>query len=216
MRKLWLLGLIVPMLISCKENETITPVDNLGIVTDYLPMKVGNYWVYRHYVIDTSGIATEQVRTDSVVITSDTMINGKQYFVFQGTNYPYNEHWGIIEMLKDSGDYIVNTQGAIKFSKTNFMDVLASKTEVINGDTVYSLKYRMERIDEAIRVPAGLFSVLNYKGTIETPMDLPGIPNPRYLNTYYSNEVGKVTETYLFLNHPNTFEKRLIRYKAER
>lgn len=214
MRKLWLFGLMMSLLFSCKENETITPIDNLGIVTDYLPMKVGNYWVYRHYIIDTLGIATEQTRTDSVVITGDTMINGKQYFVFQGTNYPYNANWGIIEMLRDSGDYIVNSQGIIKFSKTNFTDVLASKTEVFNGDTLYSLNYRMEMPDTAIRVPAGLFGVLNYKGTIETPQNRPGIPNPRYMNTYYSNEVGKVAETYLFLNHPNTFEKRLIRYNV--
>jgi hypothetical protein len=215
MRKLWLLGLLPALLVSCRENETPTP-DDPGIVYDYMPMKAGNYWVYNHYRIDTSGNATDEGITDSIVITDDTLINGKRYFVFEGTNNYNGMGWGLIDCLRDSSGYIVNAQGIIKFSATNFTDTLYTRTMVYQGDTLYTLSFRMEKPDTTITVPAGVFGVLNYRGTLKTPWSKPLIPNPRFVNHYYADNVGKVLETYFFLNSPNYYEMRLIRYKADK
>ncbi|MCX6268847.1 MAG: hypothetical protein NTW16_16095 [Bacteroidetes bacterium] len=214
MRNLFLLGLILALAISCKKKEETTPPDDPGVTFNYFPMKTGNYWVYRHYDIDTLGHVTEIPLTDSVVITGDSMINGKRYFVFEGTNFPYNHNWGIVDMLRDSGDYVVSANGIIRFSQKNFTDILASKTEIISGDTLYTLNYRMEKTDSTVTVPAGVFGALNYRGTVKTWMKLPGIQNPRYLNTYYADNAGCILQTYFFLNNPNFSEKRLVRYRA--
>jgi hypothetical protein len=85
---------------------------------------------------------------------------------------------------------------------------------VIGGDTLYTLNYKMERPSGTITVPAGVFSALNCKGTVITTQNIPGIPNPRYLNTCYTDKVGKIVETYFFLFHPMISEKRLVRYQA--
>lgn len=212
---MFLAGLMMAALISCNENDE-NPIDDLPVIVDYLPMQTGNYWIYGHYEIDTLGKVTDEARTDSVVITGDTLINNKQYFIFEGTNYPYNAAWGIIDLLRDSSGYIVNAQGVIKFTYRNFDDILVSKTEIIAGDTIYSLEYRMVNPDSIITVPAGSFSVLDYQGTVKTAEDLPGIDNPRFLNNFYADEVGRVVETYFYLNHPSIHEKRLVRYKAEK
>ena len=208
-------SLMLAALISCKENDD-NPNDDLQVVYDFLPMQTGNYWVYGHYKIDTLGNVFDEERADSVVITGDTLVNGKQYYVFEGTNYPYLAVWGIIDLLRDSSGYIVNDRGIIRFTDGNFDDILASKTEVISGDTIYTVEYRMKNPDSVITVPAGSFGVLNYCGTVETPQDIPGIANPRYMNNYYADEVGRVVETYFYLNNPNIYEKRLLRYKAEK
>jgi len=123
--------------------------------------------------------------------------------------------WGIVDLLRDSSGYIVNAQGIIKFSKDNFSSILASKTEVIEGDTLYTLSYRMEDPDSVLTVPAGSFGVLKYKGTLKTAMNLPGIPNPRYLNTFYADNVGRIIDTYFYLNTSTVSERRLIRYKVD-
>jgi hypothetical protein len=89
-----------------------------------------------------------------------------------GTNYPFNSgRAGILDILRDSAGYIVNS--------------------------------------------TGVFNVLNYKGTVVTTRDLPGISNPRYINNLYASEVGKVLETYFFLNSPRVSEKRLVRYHIQ-
>jgi hypothetical protein len=218
MRNLTLLGLILVLFVSCKKEETTTPIENPQVLFSYLPMKVGNYWVYRHYNIDTIGNIIETAETpitDSVVITGTTIINGNRYFVFEGTNYPITPGWGVIDLLRDSSGYIVNAQGIIKFSKDNFTDTLAFNTTIINNDTIYRLSYKMEDPDTIVTVPAGNFSVLNYRGTVQTKMNIPGIPNPRYINTFYADNVGCILDTYFFLSNATISEKRLIRFKAD-
>ena len=152
-------------------------------------------------------------RIDSIVVERDTLINGHQYFVLEGINYPFNAgNWGTIDMLRDSAGYIVTPEGNIRFAINNFTDILAEKTEVIQEDTLYSLTYKMETVDYSLTVPAGSFEVLNFKGTVFSYKDLSGIDNPRYLNNFYAKGVGKVLQTYFYLSSPKISEKRLIRY----
>ena len=219
MRNLTVLGMILIVLASCNKEKTNPPIDNPKVQFSYLPMKVGNYWVYRHYNIDTIGHIIQTAETpitDSVVITGDTIINGNRYFVFEGTNYPVALGWGVIDLLRDSSGYIVNAQGIIKFSKDNFTDTLAFTTAIFNNDTVYRLSYKMEETDTIVTVPAGSYGVLNYRGTVQTKMKIPGIPNPRYINTFYAGNVGCIVETYFFLSSATISEKRLIRFRADK
>jgi hypothetical protein len=208
MRKLFVLGLAMALLSACQK----IPDPELTPESSYTPMEIGKYWVYGHYQIDPNGQAVAYSMTDSVIITSDTLISGSRYYVFEGTNYPWNGgQWQVIAMLRDSSGYLVDVHGIIVFAQDNFTEVLASKTEIHNGDTLYTLTYKMETVHDEVTVPAGNFTVLNYKGTVTMPKELPGIQNPRFINTYYAKGVGKILQTYFFLNDPRINEKRLLR-----
>lgn len=214
MRNLFLLGLAIGLFVSCetKEDPELQPTEN----TIYFPLLIGNYWVYQHYDIDPQGFESTRGVTDSVVIARDTLIGGHQYFILEGSNYPYHGgSWVTLDVVRDSSGYIVNKEGVIRFSQSNFTDILASKTEVIGGDTLYTLNYQMDLVEMPYTVPAGDFDVLNYKGTVITYAPVQGVENPRYMNTLFSKGVGKVLETYFFLNSPRVSEKRLIRYHIE-
>jgi hypothetical protein len=213
MRKLFALIMAVGFLLSCKKEEDTIAKGS------YLPLKVGNYWIYQEFMIDTSGIETANSILDSVVINRDTIINHKKYYVLEG-NYPYPHRYqpGIIEYLRDSSSYIVNQNGIVRFAENDFTDTLAYRAEINiydNSDTLFVLSYQMERINIPITVPAGTFEVLNCKGTVVTSMNTPGIKWPRYTNNYYAKGVGKIMETYFYIASPVIYEKRLLRYFIE-
>lgn len=215
MRKLFYLGFVVALFTSCDKevsNPIIDPVDK----PNYFPLDVGNYWVYEHYDIDLLGNETKSGKTDSVIVSGVKVVNGNQYYVLEGTSYPFNGgSWGIVDVLRDSSGYVVNVNGQIKFSADNFTDTLISKIEVINKDTLYILTYRMEKLNNQVVVPAGKFEALNFKGTLITSNPEQGVKNPRYLNNYFAVNVGKVLETYSYLSSPIISEKRLVRYKIK-
>ena len=98
---------------SCKKE------DNDAIKTSYLPLRIGNYWIYQDLRIDTSGNETADSKLDSVIIKRDTIINKKKYYVLEGIFYPATSRgrWGIIDILRDSSGYIVNENGDVQFGK---------------------------------------------------------------------------------------------------
>ncbi len=215
MRNLFLLTLTLSLLVSCEKETDPVLIDKDSPISSngYLPLEIGNYWIYQHVHIDSLNNEILSDRIDSIVVERDTLINGHHYFVLEGINYPFNAgNWGIIDMLRDSAGYIVTHEGNIRFSVNNFTDILAEKTEVIQEDTLYSLTYKMETVDYSLTVPAGSFEVLNFKGTAISYRDLSGIENPRYLNNLYALGVGKVLQTYFYFHSPVISEKRLIRY----
>jgi hypothetical protein len=136
------------------------------------------------------------------------------YFVLEGTQYPYlNGSWGIVDILRDSSGYLVNAKGQVKFAVDNFTDILSSREEIFEGDTLYSVFYIMEKIPGPVTVAAGTFDVLNFKGTVDTPFKYTNVEYPRYLNNYYANEVGKILSTTFFLSSAAKTEKRLLRFR---
>ena len=215
MRNLFLLSLILGLLVSCEKEAEPALIDDESLIsrTGYLPLEIGNYWIYQHVNIDASNNESPGNYIDSMVVERDTFINGNQYFVIEGSNYPFNGgQWAIIDILRDSLGYIVSHEGDIRFAVDNFSDTLARKTEVIDGGTLYILSYQMDQLGHSFSAPAGTFEVLNFKGTVFSYKDLSGIDNPRYLNNLYAKGVGKVLQTYFFFNSPVISEKRLIRY----
>jgi hypothetical protein len=210
MKHLFYLSFLAFALLSCEKqsDSSLTEPSN-----SYLPLQIGNYWVYQHVRIDSLNQETLLPQTDSVIVDRDTLINDHSYFILEGTNYPFNsDRWGIVDILRDSMGYLVDQTGRIKFSDSNFSDILDSKIEVIEMDTLYSLSYKMETEDNPYTVPAGVFEVLNYKGTVVSHQELPGRENPRYLHTRYSPGVGKVMQSYFYFYSPYVIEKQLIRY----
>ena len=215
MRKLFLLGMITLLIASCENSPSNPGIDDPVLPPDagYFPLTIGSSWVYQHLTIDPDGIEKLREETDSIVISKDTLIHDRLYYVFEGTNYPFNGgDWGIVDILRDSMGYIVNQHGDIKLAFENFTDTLHVKKEIHQDQLLYTLSFKMELEDFQIGVPAGSFQVINYKGTLISALENEAVPNPRYLNNYYASGVGNVLKTYYYLSSPNAIEKRLVRY----
>lgn len=208
MRKYFVLVIVIAFITSCQKDDY---QEELRI--NYTPLEIGNYWIYENYIVDSIGNETETSTIDSVVITRDTIINNMKYFVLEGTNYPFIRERQIINILKDSLGYLVNSKGRILFAENNFIDTLYKRVELSDvNDTIFTCTYKMEKPIYSVTVPAGTFEVLNFKGTLFTYINLQEIQNPKYMNTYYADNVGKISETYLYLNSPMTIERRLLKY----
>jgi hypothetical protein len=81
-------------------------------------------------------------RVDSIIITTDTLVNGLKYYVLQ-TNTD-NFQSPTIELLRDSSGYVVNHEGKVKFAENNFDDILRHEVVVVNDDTIVTVDYKME------------------------------------------------------------------------
>ncbi|MFC2111145.1 hypothetical protein ACFLQ5_01695 [Bacteroidota bacterium] len=207
MRKLVILGVLSIILISaCKKDNKIIEIVNEPTI-NYNPSTIGSYWIYDHYEIDEQGNEKLLTVTDSVMITGDTLINNHTYKVYKGTSL---NQWNVLYMLKDSGDYVVDSDGMIFLSTSNYTDTL-DKGKF--GLMTYSFK--MEQPAAAITVPAGSFNVINYQGTYNTVNPPTGVTYPRYRNNYYTDGIGRIGDSYFYYNNPKNYERRLVRYNIE-
>ena len=212
MRNVLIFGIISIFLVSsCEKDEEV-----INESVDYTPLSIGDYWVYENYSTDTFGIETILPQIDSVIIDRDTIIRGETYYVFEGTNYPNNQHWGILNIVRDSADCLVNLDGIILFSLNNFSDVLYEDIRIFDTDTLYTYQYQMETITGSVVVPTGTYNdVLNYKGTFNINNPMNGVTNPRYSNNYYAPDIGMIMETCFYFSTPTIYGRRLISYNIQ-
>ncbi len=159
---------------SCCDDD---PVQNE--TSNYFPLNIGNYWVYENYEIDTLGFQTQEHVLDSIYIDRDTMINNLQYFIVEGSRFLYSGN--LVGFFRDSSGYLVNERGEIRFSESNFNDILASSD--FPGGLIQTT-YKMEMTPNTIVVPAGEFEALNFQGTITANQPINGIEYPRIVNNY--------------------------------
>jgi hypothetical protein len=214
MDKLFAAFLATLLILSCKEEpDPSFSEKEAQLVAEYLPMQIGNYWIYQHYSIDSAGQASPLDRIDSIVITRDSSINGHIYFVFEKEpRYPDNPR-EIESILRDSAGTIVDQNGRIRFAVNNFSDTIYRFTQLFEEDTIYILTAVMEPVTAPLSVPAGTFEALNLRSTVRVPYEVPGVKYPRYFDNCYSRKTGKIVSGYFYLNSPMQYEKRLIRYR---
>lgn len=209
-----MIAALILVFFSCSENDDdMGSTQLVALDAGYIPFYPGNYWVYEQYRIDTLGNETILDTYDSVFISRIEVVNGIQYFVFEGTWMSSPDSIDNLFALRDSAGYFVDPSGTIYFTDQNFTDTLETFTFVIsNGDTLYESWYKMESEPQTISVPAGEFEALNYHGTIHTIYPNPQVPAIRYKDKLYSKNVGLVLDNYFYLGSPNRFERRLKHY----
>ena len=189
-------------LTNCSDN-TVTIEDS------YYPLAVGNYWVYDWLRIDPNTGEAPTGERDSVMITGDTIINGKTYFIRES-----HENLGprtvYIDFVRDSSGYLVNSTGRIFFSSAATTDTLVVSYHPGGGLFKF---YQMEPGEVEVVVPLGAFETRNFRGTVvielnENPLD------PRYIDNRYAQNVGKVVYTAFYAaQHPIFLEARLVDYE---
>lgn len=219
MKKLMFVCVILPMLfaVSCKKDDKDEPKPQ--VKSDYLNLKVGNYWVYEHYKIDSLGNETHTSYVDSVVITRDTMINNLLYYVFEGVEMSGSQ-WKTLGYYRDSAKCLVDRNGNVIFSEINFSDTINEIVSYITPpDTLFYIYTLMEDPGKTITVPAGTFNALNAKGYLTMHYSYIAPGNEIYhveLNRYFGFGVGEILSTWTFANEYYSsrayYEKRLVRY----
>jgi hypothetical protein len=216
MKKLVLIVGVIGCLFSCEKNDKKDEIGNLN--SAYLPMSVGNYWIYQIYDLDSYGNENQTNTFDSTVITKDTLINGKKYYRFDcfqcnpnSTSHLYNIYY------RDSLKHLITSKGQIWFSEDNFIDTLYKRTYIYQNDTIYTMTCKMERLDQEFNTPIGNFyNLLNFKATVLVNSEYTDIENPRYTNHYYVKDLGLIYQSEFGISSDFIQEKRLIRYNINK
>ncbi len=191
-----------------KEENTPTPIT----YPNYSQLKVGNYWVYQYFRIDTLGHETPQNFYDSCYVQKDTVINGQTYYKMYR---PFWENHNIFSILRDSLHYIIDYKyGRKLFSSQDFENILKSGYITLSPtDTICYYTVKMTDRNMSVVTPAGTFVTLNGKETYNMYPNYVSGGNPRYKNTRYAENIGIVIETLPFYTSDPTYtERRLVRY----
>lgn len=206
---------IITMMSACKKNketETATPAPAPAATNypGYQPMKVGNYWIYQQFDVDTFGNATPRNVFDSCYVEKDTIINSQTYFKVVRPTFFYSYNQGY---LRDSLHYIVDNLGRTLFSSQDFTTIFDSHYGFAASDTVFLCTRQMADSNMIVTTPAGTFTTLNFKTTYAMYPHWSVNGNPRFMHTRYAENVGIVAETIPFsVGDPNYIEVRLVSY----
>ncbi|MGI8893159.1 MAG: hypothetical protein ACR2GN_06830 [Bacteroidia bacterium] len=198
---------------ACKKDKPIEPIPTPPIIyPDYSQLKVGNYWVYQHYEVDSNGNSTALNVFDTCFVEKDTLINGNTYYkLFKPLYIPSLSYYLII---RDSLHYTVTSSGEIIFSSEDFTSIFSEKYQFVSAtDTLCLIITKMEEKDVIITTPAGNFITSNSKNIyyMYPPWNFAG--NLRIQNTRYAKNIGVVSETlHFFVSNPNYTERRLVSY----
>ncbi len=167
---------------SCKKEKQ---PDVVHTPSEYfLPLKTGNFWIYRRDTDDPNFL--NPVSYDTIRVLSDTLINGLRYYEVKG---------GSGAFIQDN--WYADSAGLIITSEHNPYLLTIQSNDTILKDTVSNSFYRVAysgNLDTAIMVPAGKFT------STEMVLDLyylfgppPGNnANPRQQFQYFSKGVGLV------------------------
>lgn len=191
---------------SCKKDkdETPAPAPEAPATSNYCPLTIGSYWIYDRFNLDTNGVET-YVSTDSCYISHDTVIGGNTYAVVHGGPISTFDY-----MRRDSSGYLVDQNGEVFFSSTNFTDTINTLT--IPG---YLVTYSKMQPAASITVPAGTYSA--YECLSTTNITQPGYlwDTTRYTHHWYADNVGLVYDSFFFLSSPNYVIRKLVRYHIQ-
>ena len=103
--------------VSCTKENSENNLNPLP-TSDYMQLKIGNYWVYEWYRLDSLGNEIPTSEADSSIITGDTNISGKLYYKMLSTKSSH------ISYLRDSIGYLVDMDGRVLFSDHDFTNII--------------------------------------------------------------------------------------------
>lgn len=180
-----LFAILTLLMTACEKDEPQTkPIDNHP-ADQYLPLAVGNYWVYDRYSADSNGVSYGgNVSTDSFWVEKDTVIeNDTFYYVLS------NAALGRLQIIGWSGNQLIDTSGRLLFDAIDLNSILTADT-FYTQDTIifYTLSTKVVQPTDSVTVPAGTFLTKNSQRTsiFNNPTRV------RIDDTHYAYGVGKV------------------------
>jgi len=215
MKKLILITIISSLLIfgcskekSIEENVAPPVVSSQSI--NYIPLAIGNYWVYDTYSIDSLGNETLSSPSDSAYVDRDTIVNGKTFYIIEGD---FNATTTVGAIIRNENNSIINLDGSISFTTNNLGVVYRNDTTFLGGGEFIASETWVNLQQINISVPAGAF--LSYDKEKETTASDVNYPwGIRNTHKSYNKDVGVIKGQYYFYTQPNYFESRLISYNV--
>lgn len=196
---------------ACKKSDTdvspVPPEPEAESVLDYMPLTIGNYWIYETFKCDSGEINCESMSIDTTFVTKDTLINGKTYYVLEG-NFVI---WGSPQFLRDSGEYLVDNIGKVHFTHTDY-DKIFNEQYIVSGpgDTIYHFYYKLINDYFEITVGDGSFSCLDFRTSFFRTQDDFQIEHQGH--SFHSKNVGIIKQTAFFASNLEVRKKELIGY----
>ena len=198
------------VLFSCKKDQLEIPEPSPITYPNYGQLKVGNYWVYERFEIDTNGNETPLGIIDTCYIEKDTLIDGKTYFKY--VRAPYLG-LSTVSFIRDSMHYLVEHTGRIIFSSKIIGKVFR---EFSDPSEIFDIHDWMTDENKIISTPYGSFKTLTFQMIYYYEDSAQEFGHPIYKNYRYAENIGIVSETLLWIHiDPNYIERRLVDYHIE-
>ena len=194
---------------ACNKDETDTDPSPQESVLDYFPLNTGNYWVYERSFCDSTWTQCEAKSTDTTFVTKDTLINNIIYYKVEGVN---SLGQSVKSFYRDSLNYVVNSNGTILFSSSDFESKMHEQYVIIDeDDTIFYWYYKMQEELFAIHVPAGSFDCLDNKMSFFRKID----DFEKEFNTHqlYAKNIGPIFNQAMFASSGSGYKSELVDYK---
>lgn len=225
--KLLIIGGVVALgiLFSCKKEDNSQISSNETVYDNYMPLKLGNYWVYKYNELDSVGNnITSVTKFDTITIIGKETINGKEYYKSGSSNpssnfrvyfsgWIRNDKGKLLGPKVDSLNNFLNEENVIfdlqldslnKLQCTNF----APFTNCEIKQSAYNLKR-----DSSLNTSAGNFKtkVVQYYHWVQ--FGIPFWGSSRTTNQYYSKDVGLIRKEIFAFSSSGTIFWELVDYK---
>lgn len=195
-------------LLASPQTTTAAPLD----VKAYLPLKMGNYWIYQNNLFDTNGNVL-YTGIDSVYVNDTARIAGRLFYHLNGgaTNYR------LLGYISDSSNCLIKDGGFILFKSSNVIDTIDKNLLYLDSvNNIYLKSYSiMKQTPNIFSFGANTFTnCLNNQNYYIYSGSACGIK--KYFNHLYVPNVGLVHSSYFFLNMYcyGYYEQKLLRYKV--
>ncbi len=212
---LFSIALSLGLITSCKKKkedpQTIPPIPVVA-TQNFVPLKVGNYWIYNVYSIQPSGQETF-TQVDSVYISGDSIVNNTSYFILENaaaTSPPSSI------LLRQQNSDIMIPNGTYYYKNNDFTTVFYDHFFMSSGpatsDTMYREIRKMADNHLQVTVPAGTYSTITYQYLYKIWPTYKQCCDTLYWNRRFAENVGVVQETTAMFLSGLHMERRLVRY----
>ena len=198
MRRLMLCFCIVAFTFSCNESDNLNNQIDAPDANFYA-LTIGNSWVYKNYRYNPVSETYEDTGViDSISIVDIQDFSGKSYYKFRRLTTGNEENITLcnsngehFEFLREFEGNLINKEGSIKFTNSNYEERLFQENQWGN---IYEI---LKEGNTIISVEAGEFDCINSERYAK---NLDGEQLPGLDRFYYSDGIGLIYDTSSFIS----------------
>lgn len=187
------------------QVNSAAPNSPVYTAKDYLPLKIGNYWVYQLQQVDqnTNVVYTT---TDSTYVSDSIITRGKTFYNVVGNIM-------LPGYYCDSSNCIISSDGDILLRISSNKNDTLSRTNYSQGNSWFNRYYIMQSGPASFSFNGVTYSDCSHlNGHFYSNMNA-ACPN-RFYPQIFSPGIGMVYSKYFFASLCDDFEHKLLRYKV--
>lgn len=187
-------------LIQEEEPEIVINVD--------FPMTTGSYWLYDWERLDSNNVIVDQ-GIDSVSITGDTIMNGKTFWVYEGTWYGTPRVW----LLNQEGNKLISgEEEQILFSLESPGEVFHTYEEIVDGSQLYKQVSVCNGEEEVFETNFGGLVAFRIDHIFTTINEVYWAPE-KINHFFYADNVGLLYEESFYYSGLGTMHREIKEYQ---